>query len=75
MSRYNTFFVLYPLGIASEMWLVNLAGRAAGVKYGTPTGLAIRSLLLLYVPGTFPSLSLHVPLYMVVFALTEPSRR
>ena len=45
--RYNTFFVLYPVGIASEMWLVFKASEVAGrtLQWG------FLGVLLAYVPG------------------------
>lgn len=48
--RYNTFFVLYPLGISSECWLVYRAIEPAkslqpGLEY------ALIGVLLIYVPG------------------------
>ena len=45
--RYNTFYVLYPLGIGSEMALVYLASTDAGrgVKF------LLWDVLLAYIPG------------------------
>ena len=50
--RYNTFFVLYPVGIFSECWLIWLATAPAGhlnelYKY------ALQAILAIYVPGKF----------------------
>lgn len=50
--RYNTFYVLYPLGISCECWLVYSAIEPAGnlnplIAYGLWAVLAI------YVPGSY----------------------
>lgn len=50
--RYNTFLVLYPLGVASECWLVWRASGPAGernelFKYG------LWAILGVYVPGFY----------------------
>lgn len=50
--RYNTFFVLYPLGISSECWLVYQAMEPAKqmdprIVWGLWAALAV------YVPGEF----------------------
>lgn len=50
--RYNTFFVLYPLGIASECWLVYCALDPAG-KGGMGYDWPLRLVLLIYVPGSY----------------------
>lgn len=50
--RYNTFFVLYPLGISSECWLVWLAASGPAKQYtGASEGLF--AVLFIYVPGKF----------------------
>ena len=51
--RYNTFFVLYPLGISSECWLVYLAKAPAG-KQSPVFEWALIAVLLIYVPGMSP---------------------
>jgi very-long-chain (3R)-3-hydroxyacyl-CoA dehydratase len=51
-ARYNTFFVLYPLGIASECWLVYLALGPAGEWWGA-VEMGLRGVLLVYVPGMY----------------------
>ena len=48
--RYNTFFVLYPLGISSECWLVYLATGLAG-KESAVFKWALIAVLAVYVPG------------------------
>lgn len=50
LLRYNTFLVLYPLGISSECWLVYSAiGPARGLGLGLEWVLG--AILLIYVPG------------------------
>lgn len=51
--RYNTFFVLYPLGILSEVWLVVSATAPAGELW-KPFEWALYAILAIYVPGEFP---------------------
>ena len=48
--RYNTFFVLYPLGISSECWLVWLATEPAR-KMDWRVEWALWAVLAVYVPG------------------------
>ncbi|KAF2238804.1 PTPLA-domain-containing protein [Viridothelium virens] len=54
--RYNLFFVLYPLGIGSECWLVyrsiGPAGRL-GAGWGTWVPVALWAVLAVYVPGSY----------------------
>ncbi len=45
--RYNAFYVMYPLGIGSECWLIWLASGVAPVWYGW----ALWGILGAYVPG------------------------
>lgn len=47
--RYNTFFVLYPMGITSEVVMVWKASLVAG-KYET---LGLWAVLAIYVPGAY----------------------
>ena len=50
--RYNLFFVLYPLGILSEMRLVYLATGPAVEKCGDErVGWLLWAILAVYVPG------------------------
>ena len=49
--RYNTFFVLYPMGICSECWLVWSSMSAARAKFGEPAVWGLWGVLGLYVPG------------------------
>ncbi|CAI6341006.1 unnamed protein product [Periconia digitata] len=50
--RYNTFFVLYPLGVASECWLVYSAIPPAS-KLDERYGYALWAILATYVPGFY----------------------
>lgn len=53
--RYNTFFVLYPLGIGSECWLVWRAVGPAGRNWGLQWEYLLKLVLFVYVPGEFIS--------------------
>lgn len=50
--RYNTFFVLYPIGISSECWLIYNAIEPAKKTY---VGLDwfFKAVLLVYAPGSY----------------------
>ncbi|MCJ1394810.1 hypothetical protein MMC18_007690 [Xylographa bjoerkii] len=48
--RYNTFYVLYPLGIGSEMACVYMASTAAKTR---GTKLLLWDLLVLYLPASY----------------------
>jgi len=52
--RYNTFFVLYPLGIVSETYLVYKTSTPAG-KRNPVYQYALWGVLALYVPGMLQS--------------------
>lgn len=52
--RYNTFFVLYPMGILSEVWLICLATGPAGEVWAG-FEWALYAILAIYVPGEFLS--------------------
>lgn len=52
--RYNTFFVLYPLGISSECWLVWQATEPAE-SFNPLLKWAYLGILAIYVPGKFES--------------------
>lgn len=52
--RYNTFFVLYPLGILSECCLIFYALKPADDSVPS-YNLFLKAVLLIYVPGTTPS--------------------
>ncbi|KAF2452633.1 tyrosine phosphatase-like protein [Lineolata rhizophorae] len=50
--RYNTFFVLYPMGISSECWLLfKSADQAAKMNSSLVYGLY--AILAIYVPGSY----------------------
>ena len=50
--RYNTFFVLYPIGITSECWLIWLAlGPAQKQEKGMDW--LFKAVLFIYVPGSY----------------------
>ncbi|MGI4800649.1 MAG: protein tyrosine phosphatase-like domain-containing protein [Janthinobacterium lividum] len=49
--RYNTFFVLYPLGISSECWLVYKAIQPAK-QVNAAWEYVLKLILFVYVPGT-----------------------
>ncbi|RKF62818.1 putative very-long-chain -3-hydroxyacyl-CoA dehydratase [Erysiphe neolycopersici] len=50
--RYNTFYVLYPLGIGSECWLLSKAIAPAGTLH---QGFAwfLQITRLIYIPGSY----------------------
>ena len=50
--RYNTFLVLYPLGIASECWLVYSAIPLAKER-NEMFAYALWAILAVYVPGSY----------------------
>jgi very-long-chain (3R)-3-hydroxyacyl-CoA dehydratase len=50
--RYNTFTILYPLGIASECWLVYSAIPLASQR-NEMYGYALWAILAIYVPGSY----------------------
>lgn len=50
--RYNTFFVLYPIGISSECLLMYLALEPAA-KEGSSIDLLLKAVLFIYVPGSY----------------------
>lgn len=50
--RYNTFFVLYPLGISSECWLVYRAVEPAK-RWNASWEWVLKAILFVYVPGAY----------------------
>ncbi|KAK4979563.1 hypothetical protein LTR66_010442 [Elasticomyces elasticus] len=50
--RYNMFFVLYPLGIASECWLVYKA-IAPARTWNLAWEYVLRGILFVYIPGSY----------------------
>ncbi|AAS53461.1 AFR090Wp [Eremothecium gossypii ATCC 10895] len=57
--RYNLFWVLYPLGVMSELLIIYSALPHAEARYGAWARLALVAAMLVYIPG-FPMLYLHV---------------
>lgn len=53
--RYNTFYVLYPVGITSEMLLIFYASNTTSIADNLWQRWAFRAILLGYVPGSFYS--------------------
>lgn len=53
--RYNTFYVLYPVGITSEMLLIFYASNTTIAADNLWQQWAFRGILLGYVPGSFGS--------------------
>lgn len=52
--RYNTFYVLYPTGIASECWLIYLALEPAR-QFSPAFAWFLIAVLVIYIPGKFCS--------------------
>ncbi|CAG8973907.1 hypothetical protein HYALB_00003685 [Hymenoscyphus albidus] len=50
--RYNTFYVLYPLGISSECWLIWSAVEPARA-IAEPLAWLLQAILMVYVPGSY----------------------
>lgn len=50
--RYNTFFVLYPMGISSECWMVYLAINPAS-KLRQEYAWILYAILAIYIPGMY----------------------
>ena len=50
-GRYNTFYILYPLGIGSEMWLVYKSITPAG-RRNQLFEYILWAILAVYFPGT-----------------------
>ena len=48
--RYNTFYVLYPLGISSECWMIYNAIEPAR-KLGQVYAWLLQLILFIYIPG------------------------
>ncbi|KAJ2894666.1 PTPLA-domain-containing protein [Zalerion maritima] len=51
--RYNMFFVLYPVGISSEAWLIYQAVDPAVAKFGDWYSYILVFILGVYVPGSY----------------------
>ena len=52
LRRYSLFFVLYPVGIGGEWWLMYNAANADTTS--TPVSRVYYFCLLLYIPGELP---------------------
>ncbi|OCK74535.1 PTPLA-domain-containing protein [Lepidopterella palustris CBS 459.81] len=50
--RYNTFYILYPLGVGSETWLIYKAIEPAS-EWNPLFGYALWAILAIYVPGFY----------------------
>ncbi|KAI9711829.1 MAG: hypothetical protein M1820_001974 [Bogoriella megaspora] len=51
--RYNMFFVLYPVGIGSECWLMWSSMAEAEGRFGPAAKWALWAVLGVYVPGSY----------------------
>ncbi|CEJ89402.1 hypothetical protein VHEMI05246 [[Torrubiella] hemipterigena] len=49
--RYNTFFILYPVGIFSEVSLIWLTTKIGGLE--SMIRIALYAILVIYVPGSY----------------------
>jgi len=49
-DRYNTFFILYPLGISSECWLV-YSSIAPAKRLNAAYEYVLKAILFVYIPG------------------------
>ncbi|MCJ1402291.1 hypothetical protein MMC11_005511 [Xylographa trunciseda] len=70
--RYNTFYVLYPLGIGSEMACVYLASTAAKTR---GTKLLLWDVLFLYIPGSYVMYTHMMAQRRKVIRGKQPERR
>ncbi|KAK8220140.1 hypothetical protein M8818_000556 [Zalaria obscura] len=50
--RYNTFYVLYPMGISSECWLVYQA-LAPARSWNLAYEYILKAILFIYIPGSY----------------------
>ncbi|KAL1868523.1 hypothetical protein Daus18300_005957 [Diaporthe australafricana] len=57
--RYSGFFVLYPVGISSELWELLLAARSAHAEGNTPAVAVAAIVMATYLPGA-PKLYTHM---------------
>ncbi|KAK3068881.1 hypothetical protein LTR53_013222 [Teratosphaeriaceae sp. CCFEE 6253] len=51
--RYNGFFLLYPLGISSECWLIWQSQAPGVARFGMPWQWFCRVVLFVYIPGAY----------------------
>ncbi|KAM3163359.1 Very-long-chain (3R)-3-hydroxyacyl-CoA dehydratase [Lachancea thermotolerans] len=59
LLRYNLFWVLYPLGVASELLIIYSALPVGESKYSANVKWALIAAMLTYIPG-FPMLFSHM---------------
>ncbi|MCJ1296600.1 hypothetical protein MMC34_008166 [Xylographa carneopallida] len=70
--RYNTFYVLYPVGIGSEMTCVWLASQAAGTR---AVRLLLWDVLVVYVPAGYVMYTHMMKQRRKVMRGKQPERR
>lgn len=51
--RYSLFYVLYPSGVSSEIYMIILSLREAEIKIGTWYAWALKVILVIYIPGFY----------------------
>lgn len=59
LLRYNLFWILYPLGVSSELLILYSALPVADYKYSSNVKWALVAAMLTYIPG-FPVLFSHM---------------
>ncbi|CAI4061153.1 hypothetical protein N7582_001810 [Saccharomyces uvarum] len=59
LLRYNLFWVLYPTGVASELFIIYCALNAAETQYCLLYKRILQVAMIAYIPG-FPMLFLHM---------------
>ncbi|CEP63625.1 enoyl-CoA hydratase PHS1 LALA0_S08e06898g [Lachancea lanzarotensis] len=59
LLRYNLFWLLYPMGVASELLIIYSALSIAEAKYSSNIKWALAASMLIYIPG-FPMLYSHM---------------
>jgi very-long-chain (3R)-3-hydroxyacyl-CoA dehydratase len=57
--RYSGFFVLYPVGISSELWELLIAARSASAEGNTVNAVIAYATMATYLPGA-PMLYTHM---------------
>lgn len=57
--RYSGFFVLYPVGISSELWELFIAARSASAEGNTVGAAVAVAVMATYLPGA-PKLYTHM---------------
>jgi very-long-chain (3R)-3-hydroxyacyl-CoA dehydratase len=64
--RYNTFFLLYPLGISSECWLIYKA-IAPAKRLRQEYAWVLQLILFIYIPGKLSKLDWR--LWLILFRI------